>query len=912
MHGKWHVYHAPPLIGLSNFSCLSGQTSQENISLGYHSRRDSNTSTISSYLSSLHSDASPYPFPSNMSSRHDSEVSRASSRQSIANSPYEYDITGNVPGFYRRSSESGSNISHVAAQFEKTKLASQTNLAVTQLPPLRTASGSATRISSERMQRFLQHRRETDGWRTSTPNCTPLPHEIPNRDIRRASDPIHSTDPNFTALKQLQRFNSLNAMKPLPTPDSMRSLHKSDSNQNFRSSCSSIATDYDVTEGTECRELGESQYLGDSRVMDSVDEDAIEERMMDENEDLLIPDDMQLFLHERHSVDGSHGSQLAGYSPHHKSEPSPGASAAPTPHPPATPYMPHGATPNPPSVVCGTPNPTYMHQPMPQQRGMWQNQGSPAVANSPGLPHSPGMQVSQSPGMQIPQSPGMQVVHSPGMQVAHSPGMQMAHSPGMQVAHSPGMQVAHSPGIQPASPAMQTQQQQPQQQQHPQMQPPVQQMQHTVQQPHAGMMQSVPIQMGQMASPHPHMVSPIPQMMPQQMMAPQQQPMSMQQHAVMAQQPMQTAMMMHGTMIQPHNYGTMMMPPQQQYGGQWQGTPIGQHNTMAQQPYAPSHTYYNTQASQQMPPPPPPSAQGMSVAMSSQKQERQSPMIQVPHVSQSQLPARKGQRGYRQYQQQQGMQPVQQQQGMQPVQQQQGMQPAQQQQGMQPAQQQQGMQPPQQQQGMQSAQQQQSMQPVQQQQGMQPAQQGYNIGYNMGSGHHMHSDYMLPCPQQQQQQPPQPPMEPMVPQVPPGGATLQMRPSCQHNSPAMPSSRPTQQQVTGMQMSPRCNQVTSTTDANEVQTDLDESMNFNSISTDNLIDNLSSISMENLSSNVVLSPTALMNRSTSQTSSRLTTPFMDGKTSATGSVLDTSNMVVNDMSSVLTQLAEENRYLNLQ
>ena len=149
-----HVHHAQYLIGLSNFSCLSGQNSQENISLGYHSRRDSNTSTISSYLSSLHSDASPYPFPSNMSSRRDSEAaSQASSRQSMANSPYEYDITGNVPGSYRRSSESGSNISHVAAQFEKTKLGSQTNLAVTQLPPLRTASGSATRISSDRMLR---------------------------------------------------------------------------------------------------------------------------------------------------------------------------------------------------------------------------------------------------------------------------------------------------------------------------------------------------------------------------------------------------------------------------------------------------------------------------------------------------------------------------------------------------------------------------------------------------------------------------------------------------------------------------------------------------------------------------------------------------------------------------------------
>ena len=115
-------------------------------------------------------------------------------------------------------------------------------------------------------------------------------------------------------------------------------------------------------------------------------------------------------------------------------------------------------------------------------------------------------------------------------------------------------------------------------------------------------------------------------------------------------------------------------------------------------------------------------------------------------------------------------------------------------------------------------------------------------------------------------------------------------------------------------MSPDCNRVTSTTDVKECQTDLDfdasMATGLNSISTENIIDNLSSISMENLNGNI-MSPTALMNRSASQTSSRLTTPYMEGKASSqAGALLDTSNMVVNDMSSVLTQLAEENRYLN--
>jgi hypothetical protein len=60
-------------------------------------RRDSNTSTISSYLSSMRSDTSPFPLSSHFSSRRSSEVSQISNRLSITNSPYEYDITGNIP-----------------------------------------------------------------------------------------------------------------------------------------------------------------------------------------------------------------------------------------------------------------------------------------------------------------------------------------------------------------------------------------------------------------------------------------------------------------------------------------------------------------------------------------------------------------------------------------------------------------------------------------------------------------------------------------------------------------------------------------------------------------------------------------------------------------------------------------------
>ena len=120
----------------------------------------------------------------------------------------------------------------------------------------------------------------------------------------------------------------------------------------------------------------------------------------------------------------------------------------------------------------------------------------------------------------------------------------------------------------------------------------------------------------------------------------------------------------------------------------------------------------------------------------------------------------------------------------------------------------------------------------------------------------------------------------------------------------------------GVQMSPGHNQVSSTTDVKECQTDMESVLedNMHGVSSDNLLDNLSSISMEHIPGQVLLSPTQLaMTRSASQNSSRMNTgtPYTDGKMSQ-ASYLDTSNMVVNDMSSVLTQLAEENRYLNLR
>jgi len=257
-------------------------------------RRDSNTSTISSYLSSMRSDTSPFPLSSHFSSRRSSEVSQISNRLSITNSPYEYDITGNIPihgpGIQinsRRSSET-SNMSDIAAQLQKAQLGSHPNLVVqSQAMTLRSPS---SKYANERVARFLSARHDLDGARTSTPCRTPLPHELPNREIRRASDPVRTLDPNFSVLKKLQRFHSLNMMKPLPVPQSMKSLiNKTGSNNTFHSSHSSIATDYSLAENDEYGSPGRT---------DADHEAALEEQLMADNEDMIIPDDMQRFLNE--------------------------------------------------------------------------------------------------------------------------------------------------------------------------------------------------------------------------------------------------------------------------------------------------------------------------------------------------------------------------------------------------------------------------------------------------------------------------------------------------------------------------------------------------------------------------------------------------------------------------------------
>ncbi|XP_064644165.1 zinc finger protein GLI4-like [Lineus longissimus] len=286
-------------LNQKRISELSGLNSQDLPATGegyQGGRRESNTSTISSYLSSVRSEASPYPpFTSQFSSRRSSDVSQISARLSITNSPYEYDITGNLPG-YGMSNE---QVNRMASQMQKTNLGSNTNLFV------QSQSSNINHINgqpNECMSRFMNMnpRRENEGWRSCTPSRTPLPHEVPNNEYRRASDPVRSIDPNFSALRQLQkRFNSLNTVRPLPVPSSMKSLHsRLSSNANLRSSQSSIATNYTQDEGGD---FG-SQYFSDNVPMETCNEEEVEEKLLEDSDELLIPDDMRNFLNERNTI----------------------------------------------------------------------------------------------------------------------------------------------------------------------------------------------------------------------------------------------------------------------------------------------------------------------------------------------------------------------------------------------------------------------------------------------------------------------------------------------------------------------------------------------------------------------------------------------------------------------------------
>ena len=142
-----------------------------------------------------------------------------------------------------------------------------------------------------------------------------------------------------------------------------------------------------------------------------------------------------------------------------------------------------------------------------------------------------------------------------------------------------------------------------------------------------------------------------------------------------------------------------------------------------------------------------------------------------------------------------------------------------------------------------------------------------------------------------------------------GAANVMPRPNCQQ-SPNQNAAN-----ASSTQMSPSCNQVTSSTDVNHgVQTDatigMDETFQCNL--SENFMDNLNSISLEATHDNMLSAATGLADRSmTSQQSFAAVDGRMTSQSTSVMSI-DTSNMVVNDMGSAMSQLVEENKYLSMR
>lgn len=726
----------------------------------------------------MRSDSSPFMPGSKFSSRRSSEASQISARLSITNSPYEYDITGNIPihGPSRRSSESSnsniSNISNMAAQFSKTHLGSHPNLIVqSQAMTLRSPQSK----SRERVQRYLSARHDLDGARTCTPCRTPLPHEIPNQERRRASDPVRTLDPNFSALKRLQRFHSLNMMKPLPVPQSMKSLlTKTDSNCTFNSSRSSIATDNSVQENDEY----ENEVELDNEM-------ALLEKMMDDNEDMLIPDDMQRFLNEHYyHVDNSMAdTEIAA------------SSRA--------------------SILTqdtnqATPLPGDMDNNMQVNGGYYGNQGN----NQEMMNISNGMQQFNNARLQNCGDVNPNSMHQNVMQNMQNQNMQMMGG-NMQMNSMCNQGFSNiSPGVQ-------------------------------------GNVQNLPQGSNMMLMPHPPNYengSPMSSSGP--MPHPPNVPMPHPPNG-----PISNAQNMHLTHrnVPQHSPGNQMYRTMQQNTNPQimqmnmnQNMNMTQWNTMNNTNQGmPNQQFINNplQSPTNMPHPPnmpkPLSQNAMQQQMAGMmhqpqppinKRESESPQVQVPHISTSHIPSRakgRNQMVMRQHQQQ--------------------------------------------------------MYNNQQQ----------PIMYNQNQ-----SGNMMP----------HPPAPPMYQQNSPNvmyRQNMNMEPQMTNNQPTQNHLMPQPAYPTQMEMSPGCNQVTSSTDRKEAPPPppppqppapiIEEFMeNINSISSENLLDNMSSITD-------VCTPTAMSHRSASQSSLRYN-----------ASLMNSNNMVVNDMSSVLTQLAEENKYLNMR
>ena len=684
----------------------------------------------------------------------------------------------------------------MANQLQNTQLGSQTNLfyassnegdsypkrpgTTSSLP----SPSSTGRCSTDRLipARAASLDNDQESWpRQSTPCRTPQPSERRYRHVRRASDPIPGADKELSALKQLQRFNSLNGKNPLPIPDSMKSLKLKDNG----SSRSSIAT-----------ELSEPQILNDL----PVDEDALNQRLVDD--DLIIPDDMKDFLNEHcHQAD----STVPEYTKAHKVMRSPASidsgreqvsvpSCMMEPRPPPNP-PPGNRRPASRQMVSPVSPPM-----VPQQHQQQQNWG----------PNTPSCQMV-SPMPMGPNSNSMQQMSSHqnmSCQSCHSYNAGMPTVPCQNCSMGPQMQQSSMNSM------------------------PQYMANNPVNNMHCG---NLVVTQGGM---------PMQQNYSNQWQNNMQHNMQPNMNMQMANSMQQQNIMQCNNNMQ-QNQMMPMVQKQQMYANQQQM--MANHNMGMQ----------NMQV-QQM---------GMNHMMV-HKQERQSPQVQVPQISQSQIPPR-AKAANRNTGTQHNMQ----------------------------------------------------MQ--------QPCVKQYSASYDNGHNacampntmnyNNTSQNSMQTYNFMQGNMSYNNPATPVMCNNSMGSMNAQS--SCHHNN--MPYQRAMSQpnscmgnisnmnhgQIQGgnhpnmmnVQMSPNCNQVSSTTELhnhNNMPPPNNLPDNYMSTSTENILDNLSSISMENVGGQVI-SPTALLNRS--QTSSRMSTQSHP--------MIDTSNMVVNDMSSMLNAYAEENKYL---
>ncbi|KAK3585051.1 hypothetical protein CHS0354_009901 [Potamilus streckersoni] len=842
----------PPVPHHKRYSDL-GRDSQGMLFPG--SRRDSTTSTLSSYLSSMRSENSPYPFGS-ASSRRSSEASQMSNRFSITNSPYEYDIMGNRPNMLhtRQSSESNSNMSNIADQLQKAHLGSQTNLDVqSQNMPMRSPS---SKYQNERIARFLAARQELDGARTCTPSRTPLPHEIPNREVRRASDPIRTLDPNFSALRRLQRFHSLNMMKVLPVPSNMKSLlNKAGSNNTFNSSRSSIATDYSLAED---QEYGSPGRVNESLTMDTDNEAALDEKMLEDNEDMIIPDDMRRFLNEQYGNPFYiSGAEMGDGDPS------------------------HGMNPNFVENHSGNGNqylnqqnclpPNVNIQNMQMHSGFYGNQN----ANSDSMY----MENSQIFG-QDQMNSGTPSQNNQDMQSMQAQGRQNMQTWG----HGSNINSFPQPQNLPPGPSGSNimplthagNNMTPQMGNHVDPSIGQWQMMQNYQQNcamPANMQQNVDGQNGNrynnMHVPHPPM---LPKTVQNNMPHP---PTNMTHPPTSMTHPHPTTSMQHPPTSMSHPTTTVShMPTNMSHPPTTMPHPptsmahspnsLPHQNSMQHMshpaygiphppniPHPPDISKINSRNSRPVPMTPPdekctsPAMLNSMPPPQAPPRKRESPQVQVPHISQSEIPpgAKAANRNQAIMQRQQ-----------------------------------------------------QIMDGQAAMHGMQiPANVQGNLSYAQKM-HRYNQAYMMQQQQMYQHQLMTMQQQMMSDRSP--NSNLAPYPPCQMSEQRSPYSRYPDR-------SPGCNQVSSSTDCtetNETQAPPIEDFmdNLNSISTENFMDNITSISQENLNP-AVYSPTAASQRSGTQVSSRYNTALMS-----------TNNMVINDMSSVLTQLAEENRYLQMK